>query len=40
VLGRGAHRHYRVRWDEKHESILFPANGVTIHRHAAHEAMR
>jgi Domain of unknown function (DUF1918) len=37
VLGRGAHRHYRVRWDEKHESILFPADGVTIHRHAAHE---
>ncbi|HTU94285.1 MAG TPA: DUF1918 domain-containing protein [Solirubrobacteraceae bacterium] len=30
VLGRPGHEHYRVRWDEQHESILFPADGVTV----------
>ena len=30
ILGRPGHEHYRVRWDEQHESILFPADGVTI----------
>jgi hypothetical protein len=30
VLGRKGHEHYRVRWDEQHESILFPADGVTF----------
>jgi hypothetical protein len=30
VLGRPGHERYRVRWDERHESILFPADGVTI----------
>ena len=29
-LGRGPHQRYRVRWDEKHESILYPADGVVI----------
>ena len=37
VLGRPGHERFRVRWDERHESILFPADGVTItpgaHRH-------
>ena len=28
VLGRDGHEHYRVRWDEKHESIVYPADGV------------
>jgi len=32
VLGRGQHTHYRVRWDEQHESILYPSDGVIIHR--------
>ncbi|MGA9860328.1 MAG: DUF1918 domain-containing protein [Solirubrobacteraceae bacterium] len=31
VLGHGEHEHYRVRWDERHESILYPADGVVIH---------
>jgi Domain of unknown function (DUF1918) len=41
-LGRGRHERYRVRWDEKHESILYPADGVVIvprprrARHASH----
>jgi hypothetical protein len=36
VLGRPGHEHYRVRWDEQHESILFPADGVSIVRGASH----
>ncbi len=30
LLGRDRHERYRVRWDEKHESILYPADGVVI----------
>ncbi|MGZ4331690.1 MAG: DUF1918 domain-containing protein [Solirubrobacteraceae bacterium] len=30
LLGSAGHQHYRVRWDEKHESIVYPADGVII----------
>ncbi len=30
LLGRPGHEHYRVRWDEQHESILYPADGVIV----------
>ena len=30
LLGSAGHEHYRVRWDEKHESIVYPADGVII----------
>jgi Domain of unknown function (DUF1918) len=30
VLGEGDHEHYRVQWDERHESILYPADGVIV----------
>ena len=30
LLGQGPHERYRVRWDEEHESILYPADGVVI----------
>ena len=30
LLGREGHEHYRIRWDEQHESILYPADGVII----------
>jgi hypothetical protein len=30
ILGAGEHEHYRVRWDERHESIVYPADGVTV----------
>jgi hypothetical protein len=30
VLGRPGHEHYRVRWDEHHESIHFPTEGTSI----------
>lgn len=26
VLGKGTSEHYRVRWDDGHESIYFPGN--------------
>lgn len=34
VLGGEGHRRYRVRWDEHQESIVYPADGVTVIRHA------
>lgn len=30
LLGTGDHARYRVRWDEMHESIVYPADGVMI----------
>ena len=27
ILGRPGHMHYRVRWDEHHESIFYPQDG-------------
>lgn len=35
VLGAGQHVHFRVRWDEKHESLLYPTEGATIVHPAA-----
>jgi hypothetical protein len=32
VLGEGSHEHYRVRWDEQHESLVYPADGVQVIR--------
>lgn len=33
LLGRPGHEHFRVRWDEQHESIVFPTDGVSVVRH-------
>lgn len=30
ILGAAGHEHYRVRWDEQHESLVYPADGVTV----------
>ncbi len=30
VLGEAEHLHYLVRWEDAHESILYPGEGVTI----------
>lgn len=30
VLGEASHTRYLVRWDEMHESILYPADGVMV----------
>ena len=35
VVGGPGHRRFRVRWDEKHESIVYPADGVTVLPHRA-----
>jgi hypothetical protein len=38
LLGRKGHGHYRVRWDEQHESVLYPADGVIITPQAERDA--
>lgn len=30
VLGEPGHRHYRVRWDEEHESVFYPARETAV----------
>jgi hypothetical protein len=30
VLGESAQEHYRVRWDDGHESIFYPSGDATI----------
>jgi hypothetical protein len=30
VLGEPGREHYRVRWDARHESIVYPADGVSV----------
>jgi hypothetical protein len=32
VLGGKSHPHYRVRWEDGHESVLYPHEGVTFRR--------
>ena len=32
VIGRPGHERFRVRWDEAHESIVYPADGVSVER--------
>jgi hypothetical protein len=40
ILGRPGHEHFRVRWDEQHESIVYPADGVSIVHHPPERARR
>ncbi|MBI5105467.1 MAG: DUF1918 domain-containing protein [Solirubrobacterales bacterium] len=40
VVGEPGHHRYRVRWDDGHESIVFPADGVSVVRAAAPHARR
>ena len=37
VLGSAGHEHYRVRWEDGHESIHYPADGTYITGHTAHD---
>ena len=32
ILGEPGHERFRVRWDDQHESIVFPADGVSVVR--------
>ena len=34
VLGEPGHEHYRVRWEDEHETIVYPASDVVV-RHAS-----
>ena len=36
ILGEYGHEHYKVHWDEKHESIVYPADGVRIIHKPSH----
>ena len=40
VLGAAGREHYRVRWDERHESIFYPATGVVILHRSERSASR
>jgi Domain of unknown function (DUF1918) len=41
VLGTAGHPRYRVRWEDGHESIVFPSDGVNVvGRAAAGHAVR
>jgi len=31
-LGEAGHEHYRVRWDDGHESVFYPSSDSTIQR--------
>jgi hypothetical protein len=37
VLGTSGHEHYRVRWEDGHESINFPAEDAVIRRPAVRQ---
>jgi hypothetical protein len=30
VLGEPGHEHYRVRWDDDHESVFYPSSDASI----------
>ena len=30
VFGEPGHEHFRVRWDDDHESVFYPGNDATI----------
>jgi hypothetical protein len=30
VLGAGEHEHYRVRWEDGHESVFFPGEDAVV----------
>ena len=39
VLGGAEHEHYRVRWEDEHESIFYPGNDAVIrHRERVRRA--
>jgi hypothetical protein len=35
LLGEPSHQHFRVRWDDGHESLFHPGSDATI-RHSTH----
>jgi hypothetical protein len=39
ILGAEGHQHYRVRWDEAHETLHFPAQGTRLLRETPEGAL-
>ena len=39
ILGAPGHAHYRVRWDEQHESLHFPSEGTRFLRETPEGAL-
>ena len=35
VLGAPDHPHYRVRWEDEHESVFYPSSDTEVRRHGA-----
>ena len=40
VLGEAGHEHYRVRWDDNHESVFYPSSDSTIQKAAPRKKRR
>lgn len=40
VLGEGANLHYRIRWEDGRETVLFPSSGNITFIHPAGAAKR
>ncbi len=38
ILGEPGHEHYKVHWDEQHDSIVYPADGVLIVHKKRHQS--
>jgi Domain of unknown function (DUF1918) len=32
VLGEPGHEHYRVRWEDEHETLVYPSSDVSVRR--------
>ena len=37
VLGDPGRQHFRVRWEDGHESLFYPGGDAVVHRHQAKE---
>jgi hypothetical protein len=40
VFGEGEHTHYRVRWEDDHESLFYPSNDAMITQEIHHAGGR
>ena len=40
VFGEGEHTHYRVRWDDDHESLFYPSNDAFVQQSIHHTTAR
>jgi Domain of unknown function (DUF1918) len=40
IFGEAGHEHYRVRWDDNHESVFYPSSDSTIQKAAPRKKRR